>query len=187
MPLPVNTHRDIAEQDIHQRIRILSNDRFEGRGPGSGAGEQTADWLAAEFARLGLQPGGEGGTWFQIVDMIEQTLDPTSSALTFVGPEHSTELQLGRDAVMWTKHQDVDDLSFAKSDLVFVGYGIIAPEYGWNDYAGVDVTGKTVLMLINDPGYARGGSLFKGDEFDDHTPGGEQPAPKRGADKAAAR
>jgi len=66
---------------------------------------------------------------------------------------------------MWTKHQDVDDLSFAKSDLVFVGYGIIAPEYGWNDYAGVDVTGKTVLMLINDPGYARSGSLFKGESM----------------------
>jgi len=71
-------------------------------------------------------------------------------------------MALKETAVMWTKQQSLTELEFAESDLVFVGYGVVAPEYGWNDYAGLDVAGKTVVMLVNDPGYAREDELFKG-------------------------
>ena len=163
MALPVGTRAEIRAEDFHQRIRILADDAFEGRGPGSEVGEKTADWLAAEFQRIGFQPGGDENGWFQTVEMVEQTLDETASGLTIKGDGFSTPLALAQEAVMWSKRQDQTELSFADSELVFVGYGVVAPEYGWDDYAGIDATGKTVVMLINDPGYARDDELFRGD------------------------
>lgn len=163
MDLPVGTRAEIRAEDFHQRIRILSDDAFEGRGPGSEVGEKTADWLAAEFQRIGFQPGGDDSGWFQTVEMVEQTLDETASELTVTGDGFSTQLSLAEDAVMWSKRQDEAEIRINDSELVFVGYGIVAPEYGWNDYADIDVTGKTVVMLINDPGYARGDELFRGE------------------------
>lgn len=163
MPLPVGTRSEIHAEDFHQRIRILSDDAFEGRGPGSEVGEKTADWLAAEFQRIGFAPGGDDAGWFQTVEMVEQTLDETSSKLSISGAGFSMPLELSKDAVMWSKRQNQTELGFEDSELVFVGYGVVAPEYGWNDYANVDVTGKTVLILINDPGYARGDELFRGE------------------------
>lgn len=164
MPLPSGTQTAITAADLHQRIAILSDDAFEGRGPAAEKGELTADWLAAEMARLGLQPAGEDGTWFQTVGMVEQTLDETASSLTFSGGASGEDypMVLKEDAVLWTKKQDRDQAAWSESELVFVGYGVTAPEYGWDDYAGLDVAGKTVVMLVNDPGYAREDDLFKG-------------------------
>lgn len=163
MELPVGTRAEIRAEDFHQRIRILSDDAFEGRGPGSEVGEKTADWLAAEFQRIGVLPGGDDEGWFQSVEMVEQTLDETASALTISGDGFSIPLALAEDAVMWSKRQDQAEIRIEDSELVFVGYGVVAPEYGWNDYADIDVTGKTVVMLINDPGYAGGDELFRGE------------------------
>ena len=164
MPLPVDTSSAITADDLRQRIAILSDDAFEGRGPAAPVGEKTADWLAAEMERVGLQPAGENGTWFQTVGMVEQTLDENASRISFSGGVSGEDfpVALRDDIVMWTKKQDRDDASWQDSELVFVGYGVIAPEYGWNDYAGLDVEGKTVVMLVNDPGYARQDKLFKG-------------------------
>ena len=164
MPLPTGTSAAITADDLRQRIAILSDDAFEGRAPAAPVGEKTADWLAAEMARVGLQPVGENGTWFQTVGMVEQTLDENASRLSFSGgvSGQAFPVTLRDDAVMWTKKQDRDEASWQDSELVFVGYGVIAPEYGWNDYAGLDVEGKTVVMLVNDPGYARQDELFKG-------------------------
>ncbi len=164
MPLPTDTSAAITVADLRQRITALSDDVFEGRGPASEKGEQAADWIAAEMARIGLQPGGDNGTWFQTVGMIEQSLDESVSFLTFDGTASGDAfaMALKETAVMWTKQQSVTELEFAGSELVFVGYGVVAPEYGWNDYAGLDVAGKTVVMLVNDPGYAREDELFKG-------------------------
>ncbi|MEO0449163.1 MAG: M28 family metallopeptidase [Pseudomonadota bacterium] len=164
MPLPSGTSAAIAEDDLRQRIALLSDDAFEGRGPAAEKGELTADWLAQEFERLGVQPGGEDGTWFQTVGMVEQTLDENASRLTFSGGASGEDypMVLKDDAVIWTKKQDRDTSSWDASELVFVGYGVTAPEYGWDDYAGLDVTGKTVIMLVNDPGYARQDDLFNG-------------------------
>ena len=164
MPLPENTSAAITAADMHQRIAALADDAFEGRAPAAEKGEQAADWIAAEMARLGLQPAGENGTWFQTVGMVEQTLDENASGLTFAGGASGDDfpMVLKEDAVIWTKKQDRDQAEWADSELVFVGYGVVAPEYGWNDYEGLDVEGKTVVMLVNDPGYAREDELFKG-------------------------
>jgi len=164
LPLPVQTTAEITVDDLRQRTKILADDAFEGRAPGAEIGEKTADWIAAEMERIGLSPAGDDGTWFQTVGMVEQTLDENASSLTFSGGVSGEPFPttLREDAVLWTKKQDRDEGSWQDSELVFVGYGVIAPEYGWNDYAGLDVEGKTVVMLVNDPGYARGDDLFKG-------------------------
>ncbi|MEL6859012.1 MAG: M28 family metallopeptidase [Pseudomonadota bacterium] len=164
LPLPTDTAAAIRADDLRQRIAILSDDAFEGRAPAAEQGEKTADWLAAEMERVGLQPAGDNGTWFQTVSMVEQSLDEKASKLTVAGGASGEPypLELREDAVMWTKKQDRVEASWQDSELVFVGYGVVAPEYGWDDYAGLDVEGKTVVMLVNDPGYARGDELFKG-------------------------
>lgn len=165
MPLPSDTSRDIEEADLAQRIALLADDKFEGRAPGAPVGEKTADWLAGEMERIGLEPGGENGSWFQTVGMVETTIDEAASALSFAGGASGTEfpMTLKEDAVIWTKRQTVNEIDFAGSEMVFVGYGVVAPEFGWDDYAGLDATGKTVVMLVNDPGFAtEDPDLFKG-------------------------
>ncbi|MEM7766379.1 MAG: M28 family metallopeptidase [Pseudomonadota bacterium] len=165
MPLPTSTTAEITTSDLAVRIEALADDRFEGRGPGAPVGEKAADWIAQDMARIGLQPGGDDGSWFQTVGMVEQTIDPETSSLTFSGglSERDYPMDLGTDAVIWTKQQTAETVAFDSSDVVFVGYGVVAPEYGWNDYDGLDVAGKTVVMLVNDPGFAtENPDLFKG-------------------------
>ena len=163
MPLPTGTTSAISGDQIAQRIEILAHDTFEGRAPGTETGEASARWIAAEMERIGLQPGGENGSYLQPVGMVELTLDEASSGFSIQNGETNTEMTLGADAVIWSKRQTETPMSFEDSDLVFVGYGVVAPEYGWNDYEGLDVAGKTVVMLVNDPGYANpDGELFNG-------------------------
>ncbi|MBR9836186.1 MAG: peptidase M28, partial [Alphaproteobacteria bacterium] len=164
VPLPENTSVEITAEDLAVRIKALADDAFEGRGPAAEKGEQAADWIAAEMARLGLEPAGENGTWFQTVGMVEQTIDEAVSSLTFTDGATGQDIPtvLRESSVLWTKQQTRPEIEFSDSDLVFVGYGVVAPEYGWNDYEGLDVEGKTVVMLVNDPGYAREDELFKG-------------------------
>ncbi|MEM0987107.1 MAG: M28 family metallopeptidase [Pseudomonadota bacterium] len=165
VPLPSGTTAEINAEDLSVRIAALADDAFEGRAPGAPVGEKTAEWLAEEMARIGLAPAGEDGTWFQTVGMVEQTVDEALSSLTFTGglSERDFPMQLGTDAVIWTKRQSADTVAFDSSEVVFVGYGVVAPEYGWNDYEGLDATGKTVVMLVNDPGFAtEDPEIFKG-------------------------
>lgn len=164
MPLPESTSRTVNTGDLAIRIRTLADNIFEGRGPGTPAGEASADWIAAEMARVGLSPGGENGGWFQTVAMVNQTVDPAQSDLTVTWPDGSLQpLDLRKDVVIWTKRQDNAHISLDPSDVIFVGYGAVAPEYSWNDYAGLDYTGKTVLILVNDPGFGSGDAdLFNG-------------------------
>ncbi len=164
LPLPEETAAEIRAADLAVRIKTLADDIFEGRGPGTPAGEASADWVAAEMARIGLQPGGENGGWFQQVGMVNQTVDAAQSSLVLTWPdEDELSLAFKDQAVFWTKHQHTDHVSFDPSDVIFVGYGAVAPEYGWNDYGDLDYTGKTVLMLVNDPGFATGDpALFNG-------------------------
>lgn len=164
MPLASETSAAISADDLRQRIAALSDDAFEGRGPAGEVGELTADWIAQELARVGAKPAGEDGTWFQTVGMVEQSLDEATSNLVFSNAEtgESFPMTLKEDAVLWTKKQDNTEFNWTDSELIFVGYGVTAPEYGWDDYAGLDVEGKTVVMLVNDPGYTREDELFKG-------------------------
>ena len=169
MPLPTGTSAAITAADLSVRIATLADDTFEGRGPGTEIGEAAAFWVAEEMKRIGLQPGGDNGSYFQSVGMVNQTIDTDKSGLSFSLEGQDTEVQLSvpmalkQDAVIWTKRQTVTQLDFDNSEMIFVGYGVVAPEYGWNDYEGLDASGKTVVMLVNDPGYATGdAALFKG-------------------------
>ncbi|MEO9971277.1 MAG: M28 family metallopeptidase [Hyphomonadaceae bacterium] len=163
LPLPTSTSAAISGADIASRIETLADDRFEGRAPGTDTGEASARWIAAEMARIGLQPGADDGTYLQPVDMAEVTLDVENSGLAISNGDSKTQMNLGTDAVIWSKRQTQTPLSFEDSEVVFVGYGVVAPEYGWDDYAGLDVEGKTVVILVNDPGYANpDGELFNG-------------------------
>jgi len=166
LPLPEDTSPEIRAADLDIRVKTLADDMFEGRGPGTPAGEAAADWIAAEMARIGLKPGGPNGSWFQPVSMVNQTVDETTSSLIVTWPDgEDLSLSLGQDTVIWTKKQDTDHVAFDPSEVVFVGYGAVAPEYGWDDYRGAteDYTGKTVIMLVNDPGFATGDpDLFNG-------------------------
>jgi Zn-dependent M28 family amino/carboxypeptidase len=154
LPLSRGTQPAISGAEIAARIETLSDDIFEGRAPGTEAGEAAANWIAAEMARIGLEPGAADGSYFQPVDMVELTLDAANSSFSVSNGAELTDMTLGTDAVIWSKRQTETTLSFSESEMVFVGYGVVAPEYGWDDYAGLDVAGKTVVILVNDPGYA---------------------------------
>ncbi len=159
----IDTSPEITAADLRARVKELADDKYEGRGPGTVAGEASAQWIADEMKRAGLEPGNPDGTYFQTVEMVAQTVDPATSSLTIAGPDKTWDLKLGSDAVFITKHQDKPTVSFADSDLVFVGYGVVAPEANWNDYAGVDMQGKTAVMFVNDPGFVTSDpNLFNG-------------------------
>ncbi|MEZ6010848.1 MAG: M28 family metallopeptidase [Hyphomonas sp.] len=164
MPLPEGTVPEITAEDLATRVKILADDTFEGRGPGTPTGEAAAEWIGAEMARIGLEPGGDNGTYLQEVKMVNQTIDPSASYLTFIKPDGTERpTTLKTDSVIWTKHQDSTEISVDPSDVIFVGYGAVAPEYGWNDYDNQDYAGKTVITLVNDPGFATGDpELFNG-------------------------
>lgn len=151
----------IAEADMRRMISTLADDEFEGRAPATPGGIAASQWIADEMARIGLEPGYEG-SYFQPVPLLEVTLDESTSSFDISHDGEPLGLSTNEDVVFWTKRA-ADEVSLDSSDLVFVGYGVVAPEYGWNDYEGVDVEGKTVVMLVNDPGYADPDSgLFNG-------------------------
>lgn len=142
------------ETVVRERIAVLASDEFEGRKPATRGGLRTREYLKEEMKRIGLLPAN-GDSFEQEVPLVEIALDAESSAFSLNG----SELSYGVDIMFWTAHAQ-QQVSFVDSDLVFVGYGITAPEYGWDDYASVDVTGKTVIILVNDPGYASGDPSF---------------------------
>ncbi len=133
-------------------LRFLSSDLLEGRAPGTRGGEIAAHYIAAQFERLGLEPAGDSGTYYHRVPVISLTPTPTLVA-------GGDTLGYRHDYVLWSMRND--PRVQVSGNMVFVGYGIVAPEYGWNDYQGVDVKGKIVLMLVNDPGL-RDSSIFRG-------------------------
>jgi Zn-dependent M28 family amino/carboxypeptidase len=151
----------ITEEELREYVQVLASDEFEGRAPSSRGEELTIQYLTEQFAAIGLEPGGENGSWVQGIPMVATTADP-SMTLTVGGAGGTRSFQYGPDFVGWTQRV-MESLSFAGSELVFVGYGIVAPEYGWDDYAGLDVNGKTVVVLVNDPGFAtQDPDLFRG-------------------------
>ena len=141
---------EIKELNLHKHIEILASDEFEGRGPGSAGGEKTKLYLKEEFKKMGL-PSIRGDYYLE-VPLSKMTVDLNSSFLSISKNDKSRILEAGPETVYWTKRV-VEGISVRASKLVFVGYGIVAPEYGWNDYKNLDVKGKTAVMLINDPGF----------------------------------
>jgi Zn-dependent M28 family amino/carboxypeptidase len=147
---PVTTP-DINAADLSARDKAIADDAFEGRGPGTQNGEAAAQWIADEMKRIGLKPGNHG-SYFQDVPSVQITLDAGKSSLVFNTPQGALASKFPDEGVYWTPQFKSDEVKVANAPLVFVGYGVVAPEYHWNDYAGVDVKGKTVVILINDPG-----------------------------------
>nr|MBP6597572.1 M20/M25/M40 family metallo-hydrolase [Arenimonas sp.] len=148
--------------DFAVHVRTLASDEFGGRAPGSDGEQKTADYLVAQFQRLGLQPAN-GDSWFQDVPMVETTMDEATSSASISSAK--APLVFGTDMVLGTRSAQAQ-VAVADSPMVFVGYGVNAPEAGWNDYAGLDVKGKTVVMLVNDPGFHAGDAeLFSGNKM----------------------
>ena len=137
---------DIAQ--LLQHTKKLSSDEFEGRGPGTKGEDLTVQYLTDEFKKAGLVPGNTDGTYVQKVPLVGIT--PTPASLTFRKGGQVQTLKWKDDVVAWTKHV-ADSAALENSELVFVGYGVVAPEFNWDDYKGLDVKGKTLVVLVNDP------------------------------------
>jgi Zn-dependent M28 family amino/carboxypeptidase len=138
----------ITDRGIRADVKFLADDALEGRAPSTHGGDLAARYIATRFKLLGLKPGAPDGTYFQQVTIVESTVD-ASAGLTVTAPGGSEQLKVSDDAVLWTGVEEPDVT--VDADLVFVGYGINAPDQHWNDYAGIDVKGKVVLMMVNDP------------------------------------
>lgn len=137
----------IKADELLQHIKVLASDEFEGRAPGSVGETRTVEYLKQQFRQLGLRPGNPDGSWVQGVPMRGQKPVPQFS-YSVNGKQVS--LKFPEDYVAHSTAPG-DHVRIKGSDIVFVGYGVQAPEYGWDDYKGLDVKGKTLLMLINDP------------------------------------
>ena len=139
------------EAMLHQHIAVLASDEFEGRAPATPGEEKTINYLQSEFEALGIDPGN-GDSYFQSVSVTEITT-ANDAVLIFSGSNYDVELEYATEMIVGSQQQ-IPTTSIVDSELVFVGYGVVAPERDWNDYAGIDVVGKTVVILVNDPGYA---------------------------------
>src|SRR5438094_4564706 len=137
----------ITPDGLLAHIKMLSSDEFEGRAPGSKGEELSIKYISDQFKQIGLSPGNPDGTYFQKVPLAGIKTTPSAS---FAVGGKTTTLNYPDDYVASSARLQ-NEIKVENSDIVFVGYGIVAPEYGWNDYKDVDVRGKTRLMLINDP------------------------------------
>ncbi len=150
----------ISTADWAEHVRLLASDEFEGRAPGSAGEKKTVEYLIQSFQQMGLEPGNQG-SWVQTVPMVATTTDKGAKLGFKVGDTELTPAY-GPEMVIGTR-TGAPESTLDASEVVFVGYGVNAPELGWNDYEGLDVRGKTVVMLINDPGFHSGDeSLFEG-------------------------
>ena len=138
----------IDADTLMAEIEILSSDEFGGRAPGSPGEVLTIEYLTKQFSNLGLEPGNPGGGWVQGVPLVGIT-PQTGSEFQVTMDGDSLKLEPGKDYVAWTKH--VVDQVEIDAEFVFVGYGAVAPEYEWDDFGDVDVEGKILLFLVNDP------------------------------------
>ena len=148
------------DANIRASIRTLSSDEFAGRAPDTIGEQKTIAYIGGRFKAYGLAPA-DHGSYFQDVPLVQITAAPDAT-LAVAGGRAPLDLRYGEDMMVYTERL-TQTVSLQSSPLVFAGYGIVAPEYHWNDYAGLDVRGKTVVVLVNDPGYVTGDpALFHG-------------------------
>jgi len=149
MPVASNfdsVYNNISDADIREPLKVLSSDEFEGRLPTTEGEKKTIEYLVNEFTKAGLKPGN-GDSFLQKVALMEITADPDMTMT--IGDNNFAY----KEQMVASSKREQSSVSLEDSELVFVGYGVNAPEYDWNDYEGLDVEGKTVVMLINDPGF----------------------------------
>lgn len=156
----------ISAEDMLRHIRALSADEFQGRAPGGKGEDLTVEYLIKQYQALGLKPGNPDGSYVQEVPLVGFTTNATGSYLA--GGRRKTLKPL--EDFVAVSRRPVPRVTLRNSEIVFVGYGVVAPEYGWDDYKDVDVRGKTILMLVNDPAVPDpanpdrlDASMFKGD------------------------
>ncbi|WAC24301.1 M28 family metallopeptidase [Blastomonas sp. SL216] len=148
--IPETAPQPVSETTMKDVTRMLSSDAFEGRAPGSVGEQKTIALMTERFAQAGLKPGN-GDSWLQKVPLVSIEAGKISP-LAITGGAAPLSFEYGKDMVIGS-YREAPAIDIADSEVVFVGYGINAPEKGWNDYAGLDVRGKTVVILVNDPDY----------------------------------
>ena len=141
----------ITPDHLSRHVRVLASDAFEGRAPATPGEEKTIAYVVDELKKAGVQPGGERGTWTQDVPLVRAQVEGAVSASLRIGGETQT-LTNGDDVVLQSL-SPVDRVALVDAPLVFVGYGITAPERGWDDYKGADLKGKVAVVLVNDPDF----------------------------------
>ncbi len=144
---PKTAEEAIDSAGLLQHIKVLGSDNFEGRAPGSAGEKRSVEYITEQFKKLGLKPGNPDGTYTQEVPLAGIITTPSA---TFKVGEQSTSLHSPEEFVAFTS-QITPRVEVKNSGIVFVGYGVIAPEYGWDDFKGADLKGKTLVFLINDP------------------------------------
>jgi Zn-dependent M28 family amino/carboxypeptidase len=139
----------VKPENIREQVKFISDDLFEGRYPGLRGGELAAKYIATQFALYGLKPAGDDGTFLQQINFVGMKVKPAETEFTVLGKGPAMKLTFGSDFVVsnqtLTADTDID------APIVFVGYGATAPEFGWDDYAGIDVKGKVILCIVGDP------------------------------------
>jgi Zn-dependent M28 family amino/carboxypeptidase len=149
-----------SEARYRAHVERLSSDEFAGRAPRTAGETRTIEYIEQEFRKARLEPGA-GGSFLQPVPLVEITTH-ADATMELRGPDGMLGLRYADDMVVWTR-RPVPASRIEDAEVVFAGYGIVAPEYGWNDYAGLDVRGKVVMVLVNDPGFAtQDPALFRG-------------------------
>ena len=138
----------IKPAQILEHIKVLASDEFEGRGPGTPGEEKTVAYLTGQFQKMGLKPGNPDGTFVQDVPLVGFQAKQVQGS--FQAGARPIALSFPNDFVAVSRRM-AEEVKVGESDVVFVGYGVVAPEYGWDDYKGLDVRGKTLIMLVNDP------------------------------------
>ena len=158
MALPILAAAQDDETLFRSWVKTLASDEFGGRKPMTGYEDMTVDYLSGEMRKLGLEPAFDG-SWFQPFEMLAVTAKPEGGRYRIKG-KRKADLLYPDDVVTWTARA-TDRVELKAAEYVFCGFGIHAPEYGWDDYADIDVTGKIVIAMVNDPGYYDA-SLFRG-------------------------
>jgi Zn-dependent M28 family amino/carboxypeptidase len=136
----------LSGNDLMQHIKALASDEYEGRAPGTPGEEKTVNYLTEQFKKLGLKPGNPDGAYIQKVPLVGYKPEPSASFS--VGGK---KMDLATEEYLMIAGRYEPMTRVDNSDVVFVGYGVVAPEYGWDDFKGVNVKGKTIVMLVNDP------------------------------------
>jgi len=148
-PAAIAAFQKIDAERIRAQVRFLSHDLLEGRGTGQRGGDLAAEYIATQFSLYGLKPAGDNGTYLQKVPMVGVTPTPETTFSLVPNNGSARELKPLTDYVAYDETQRPD--STVNTEIVFVGYGVEAPEYKWDDYKGVEVKGKVLLMLVNEP------------------------------------
>jgi Zn-dependent M28 family amino/carboxypeptidase len=145
------SEQSVDAEKIRAHVRFLADDLLEGRGPGLRGAELAAKYIATQFALDGLEPGGDNGTYLQQIDFVGVRAIPEQTSYEFVPLNSGAPIKLAYGDDYTVSNQQHQPLAEFNAPLVFVGYGVTAPEFGWDDYAGVDVKGKVIVCIVGDP------------------------------------